>query len=219
MARQGYYRIEKLPLQVPLDADGDGRDDVVELRRQPTFSALNPALPMDVEDGAVFLPDRATYELLAHRDDFPGAVGVREVKFLVSEVDGPRPKLHFLNTRTRRYHFDFARSVLGFARDRDYWDGLSLFNEITYFTNTRRRFLAGSLVYHPHVTRPGRAPGLYAVEFWPAGFPPLCRIVTRPLVFPVEPCSARTPCRSESTTSIAFWEAVSAPAPVIAPAS
>jgi hypothetical protein len=168
MARQGYYRIEKLPLQVPLDADGDGRDDVMELRRQPTFSALNPALPMDVEDGAVFLPDRATYELLAHRDDFPGAVGVREVKFLVSEVDGPQPKLHFLNTRTRRYHFDFARSVLGFARDRDYWDGLSLFNEITYFTNTRRRFLAGSLVYHPHVTRPGRAPGLYAVEFWPA---------------------------------------------------
>ena len=41
MARQGYYRIEKLPLQVPLDADGDGRDDVMELRRQPTFSALN----------------------------------------------------------------------------------------------------------------------------------------------------------------------------------
>jgi len=62
MARQGYYRIEKLPLQVPLDADGDGRDDVVELRRQPTFSALNPALPMDVEDGAVFLPDRPTNE-------------------------------------------------------------------------------------------------------------------------------------------------------------
>jgi len=168
MTRQGYYHVEQVPLTAPMDADGDGQDDVTEMRRQPALAALNPARPMDLEDGAVFLPDRATYELLAHRDDFPGAVGVREVKFLISDVDGPHPLLHFLNTRTRRYHWDFARSVLGFARELDYWDGLVLFNEITYFTNTRRRFLAGSLVHHPHVTRPGRPPGLYAVEFWPA---------------------------------------------------
>ena len=168
MTRQGYYRVEAVPLGVPLDTDKDGRDDVTEWRRQPVFSPLNPAGPIDLEDGAIFIPDRATFELLAHRDDFPGAVGVREVKFLVQGVDSPHPSLYFLNTKTRRYHYDFARSVLGFARDLPYWDGLVVFNEITYFTNTRRQFLAGSFVHHPHFTAPGRPPGLYTVEFWPA---------------------------------------------------
>jgi pyruvate,water dikinase len=168
MARQGYYRVEAIPWGAPIDSDEDGRDDLAEWRRQPVFSSLNPAAPVDLEDGAIFIPDRATFELLAHRDDFPGAVGVREVKFLVQGVDGPRPALYFLNTKTRRYHYDFARSVLGFARDVPYWDGLVAFNEIAYFTNSRRRFLAGSFVHHPHFTAPGRRPGLYTVEFWPA---------------------------------------------------
>ena len=168
MTREGYYRVEAIPLGTPVDSDADGRDDLAEQMRQPVFSPLNPAAPVDLEDGAVLIPDRATFELLAHRDDFPGAVGVREVKFLLQGVDGPRPTLHFLNTKTRRYHYDFARSVLGFARDMPYWDGLVLFNEIAYFTNTRRQFLAGSFVHHPHYTAPGRPPGLYTVEFWPA---------------------------------------------------
>jgi hypothetical protein len=168
MTRQGYYRVEAVPLTAPMDTDADGLDDMVEWRRTPVWSPLNPGVPVDLEDGAVFIPDRATFELLAHRDDFPGAVGVREVKFLLSGVDGPRPTLHFLNTRTRRYHYDFAHSVLGFARDLSYWDGLVLFNEIAYFTNTRRQFVAGSFVHHPHYVAAGRAPGLYTVEFWPA---------------------------------------------------
>ncbi|MFN0128821.1 MAG: PEP/pyruvate-binding domain-containing protein [Verrucomicrobiales bacterium] len=168
MARQGYYRVEVVPIDAPLDADGDGESDLLELARQPSFASLNPARSLDFEDGAVFIPDWATFELLSHRDNFPGAVGVREVKFLVSGADGSRPALYFLNTNTRRYHYDFARSVLGFARDLEYWDGLVLFNEISYFTNTRRQFIAGSFVHHPHFTAPGRAPGLYTVEFWPA---------------------------------------------------
>jgi len=168
LTRQGYYRVEAIPLGSPLDADGDGDHDLLELQRQPAFAALNPAHPIDLEDGAVFIPDVATFDLLAHRDNFPGAVDVREVKFLLRGVDGPRPALYFLNTKTRRYHYDFARSVLGFAIGSDYWDGLVVFNDITYFTNTRRQFLAGSVVHHPHFTAPGRPDGLYTIEFWPA---------------------------------------------------
>ena len=168
MTRQGYYRIEAVPRATPLDTDADGLDDLAERQRPSIYNPLNPAAPVDLEDGANFIPDEATYDLLAHRDDFPGAVGVREVKFLLSGVDGPHPTLHFLNTRTRRYHYDFARAVLGFANDMGYWDGLVVFNDIAYFTNTRRQFLAGSFVHHPHYTRPGRPDGLYTVEFWPA---------------------------------------------------
>ena len=37
------------------------------------------------------IPDRATFEMLARRDDVPGQLGAEELKFLMLGVDGPAP--------------------------------------------------------------------------------------------------------------------------------
>lgn len=39
----GFYRVEEIPLGKPLDVDGDGIDDVYELRNRPNLDPLNPA--------------------------------------------------------------------------------------------------------------------------------------------------------------------------------
>ena len=58
------------------------------------------------------MPDRATFETLARRDDVPGQIGAEEMKFLVLGVDTPQPELFFLNTNTHSYHFKFASEAL-----------------------------------------------------------------------------------------------------------
>ena len=167
VTRQGFYRVERVPTSAPLDTDGDGQTDLAEMMGRPAQSPLNAARPLDFIDGTLLIPDWATFDALAHRDNFPGAIGVREIKFLVSAADTAKPELYFINTKTRVYHYDFARSVLGYAEGSDYWTGLSLFNNETYFTNVRRKFIAGSLILYPSYQAPGRPPGTYAVEFWP----------------------------------------------------
>jgi hypothetical protein len=68
---------------------------------------------IDFEDGATHIPDEATFDALAHRDDVPGALGVREVKFLITGADTDDPSVYFLNTNNQKFHFFFARDVLG----------------------------------------------------------------------------------------------------------
>ncbi len=169
VTRNAYFRVETNAAGLAPDSDGDFLSDAEELELGPMWNPLNPARMIDFADGATRIPDRATYEALAHRDNFPGAVNVREVKFLIRGVDGPKPELYFLNTKNRIYHYDFAREVLGYAANLDYWTGLPQFNDTTYFTNTHRTFIAGSLIAYETFQLPGagRPPGLYGIEFWP----------------------------------------------------
>lgn len=115
---------------------------------------------LDQIDGTTLIPDRATFENLASRDDVPGALGVREVKFVILGVDTDQPKLFFMNSKTHPLHYYFIRDVLGI--------GLSVaeFNPLTYFTKNRK-FLVGTVLAHDSFTLPNGNPGLYAVEFWP----------------------------------------------------
>lgn len=110
--------------------------------------------------GALTLPDRAAFEALARRDDVPGAQGAREVKFLVTGVDGPNPQLYFINTKNIAYHWDFATKALGSPLS------LEEFNAQTYFRDSRKN-VAGTIVAHDAFAGPGGKKGLYAVEFWP----------------------------------------------------
>ena len=80
-----------------------------------TPAAAPIALP--IEQGATAVPDRATFETLARRDDVPGALGAREMKFLMIGVDGPAPELYFLNTVTHPFHYDFASEALDIGLD------------------------------------------------------------------------------------------------------
>jgi len=106
------------------------------------------------------VPDRALFETLARRDDVPGAAGVLEMKFLMTDVDTDHPRLFFMNTNTYSYHFDFATQAVGLQTD------LHRFNAETYFTDQRRN-LAGQVLAHDHFIAADGTTGLYALEFWP----------------------------------------------------
>lgn len=106
------------------------------------------------------IPDRATFERLAKRDNVPGAMDVPEVKFLAVGVDTATPTLYFFDTKEYPYHHEFATRGLGLTLS------LAEFNRVTYFTQSRR-FMAGSLIAHDHYEHPVSGRGVYTVEFWP----------------------------------------------------
>lgn len=105
------------------------------------------------------VPDRAAFEALSRRDNVPGAMGVREVKFLVTDVKG-QPTLHFINTKRHAFHFYFATDGLGLPISGQE------FNRQTYFTQNRD-FLAGSIIAHDSFEDADGTQGVYTVEFWP----------------------------------------------------
>ncbi|MBN2683914.1 MAG: hypothetical protein JXR40_01425 [Pontiellaceae bacterium] len=126
-----------------------------KIERQPAAVSLS--------DGAVSVPDRSCFELLAHRDDVPGALGVLEIKFLIMDVDSAQPRLYFINSKNHFYHYDFAHDVLGFEFD------MNAFNHETYFNDRFRKNVAGSILAHDHfVEKSGESETLYTMEFWPS---------------------------------------------------
>lgn len=163
VARRAFFKVEAIPISSPRDTDGDGIDDVTELRNLPEMNPLNPARSIPPEDGMIYLPDRAAFDAISHRDNFPGAQKVREVKFLITNVDTDRPELYFLNLNKHLYHYYFAQAALGYPKS------LSEFNGETYFTNLNRKQIAGSLVVHEAWRPPGNEEaGIIVMEFWPS---------------------------------------------------
>ena len=59
------YRVEKYLLADPADVDGDCIDDITELDDLGSLNPVNAAGSVDLNDGAVALPDRATFETLS----------------------------------------------------------------------------------------------------------------------------------------------------------
>lgn len=93
----------------------------------------------DLMNGATLVPDRGVFDSLAARDDVPGALGVREMKFIITNADQPDARLHFMNTNQHPLHYYFVRNYLG--------DDITVgvFNRATYFTNDRG-YIASSIV-------------------------------------------------------------------------
>jgi pyruvate,water dikinase len=164
---QAFYRVEDIPSPGATDLDGDGVSDLTELQNPVSMNVLNPAPVLVPATGANILPNRATYELLSHRDNFPGAENIREVKFVISLADTVAPKLHFANSNAYQYHYNFSRA-LGYFTQYSYNTGLTLFNQQAYFTNTNRKFMAGSLIAHDNYVSTGGLPVVYTIEFWPS---------------------------------------------------
>lgn len=160
--QRGFYKVEHYSLSAPTDSDGDGLND---LQEQFVGAWLNPAASFAFTSGALHIPDFATFDRLAKRDNFPGANNVKEVKFLITDVKST-PKLHFMNVEQHQFHYDFARNVLEIHSEKDYWDGLRDFNNETYFTKDRVN-MAGSLVFHENYLGADGQRGIYTMEFWP----------------------------------------------------
>ena len=159
-AKNGFMRLVLHDVSSPVDSDGDGLNDITELESPGTLNPLNPAPTITPINGQTQLPDREAYETLSHRDNFPGAQNIREVKFVIFDVHTDSPELYFVNSNTHTYHSGFAMGVGRYSSN-------SSFSSDTYLTNTNRKNLAGSIVAHDNYIDPEGRLGVYTVEFWP----------------------------------------------------
>ena len=149
------------PIKAPDNYDNDPYNDVVELNDLGRLNPLNPAAPLGIHNGRAMVVDREAFETLSHRDNFPGAEDVREVKFLVFDVHTDSPRLFFINSNTHEFHVRFAQNAAGYPHSHGF------FNNTTYFTNTNRHNVAGSLVAHDNYVSPEGIQGMYTLQCWP----------------------------------------------------
>ena len=146
----GSYRVATFSNSAPGDADGDGTDDLAELRRSNAGgrAPLNRAASLPLDQGATAVPDMATFRTLTY-------AAYRRmnmyVKFVVANVDGTDAALHFVNTNSYQLHSTFEREVLGRHGS---WYGSG-------------GQLRGTIEYHPNVAAPGGEAGTFCHEyFW-----------------------------------------------------
>ena len=107
------YRVEKYLIADPADVDGDCFDDITELGDPVDMNPVNPAPAIALNDGAVVIPDRDTFEALAISS---------RLKFIAFDVDTDRPVLYFINTKTHDNHISFLDAV-GLDFDLDAYRG------------------------------------------------------------------------------------------------
>jgi hypothetical protein len=86
-------------------------------------------VPLPPECGTLALPDRAAFDDCAARSNFPGAMQVPEVKFLITDVDTPAPQLYFMNSRNHPYHYDFVVAPDGYTLEEASWEQVEAFFE------------------------------------------------------------------------------------------
>lgn len=152
-----HYRVVGTPIASPGDLDGDGIDDVTELADFGRLSPFNPAAAIDFVDGAVAIPDRATFEALSYQG--PEVLidthlqDLEFVKFYLLDMNTDRPRVYFMNTVTHRAHGRFASAIgiPGGGRG-----GMRPSGQ-----------MRGEIVYHPHVLAPNGRLGVYRFEFEP----------------------------------------------------
>jgi hypothetical protein len=112
------------------------------------------------DDGALQIPERAGFDRLSERNNFPGAMQTPEVKFVIVAADTKAPQLYFMNTKKYSLHFDFIVDALRWQMD------METFNRQTYYSDNRK-IIAGSVVAHDHYEPGDGARGVYTLEFWP----------------------------------------------------
>ena len=104
---------------------------------------------------------RALFEKLAHRNDIPGLKDIWSCKFLITDVDGPTPKLFFMDTKKVEHHYLYYKRVTGKNLSE------AEFDSISYYSNTDRENLAGSMVAHDSYRDADNRCGIYTIEYWP----------------------------------------------------
>ena len=97
------YRVEKYLIADPADVDGDCIDDIIELDDFGNMNPVNAASSVDFKDGAVGIPDRATFDALA----FHGFT----IKFVTFGLDTESPRVYFQNITTHFLHSAFLKAL------------------------------------------------------------------------------------------------------------
>jgi hypothetical protein len=112
--------------------------------------------------GEVFLTDRTAFEKLATTADVSGVLGVRDLKFIITDIETDHAILYFINADKTPLHYEFLRETLNYYQSFNYDQGNTQFIAETYFKDDRHH-LAGSIVAYDNYTKEG----LYTLEFWP----------------------------------------------------
>ena len=92
------YRVEQYLIADPADVDGDCVDDITELGDPVGMNPANPAPAIELNDGAVVVPDTQTYDALAVGGYF---------KFGLIGMHTDRPSAYFINAKTHPTHQTF----------------------------------------------------------------------------------------------------------------
>ena len=105
-------------------------------------TGLSTATETNGLSSAASLESRESFDRFSRKDDTPGEAGVREVKFIIVDVQSPPGTLHLIDTSQYEYHVDFATNEL--YTTLNHYD----FNQLTYFTQNRK-ILAGEKWFAP----------------------------------------------------------------------
>ena len=99
--------MEKYLIVNPADVDGDCTDDITEFNNLGTMSPVNSAITVDPGHGALAIPDRETFEDLAH--PVPGDAW--HLKIVIADMDTDRPGVYFLDASELPRHSDLLDEI------------------------------------------------------------------------------------------------------------
>ena len=137
------YSVEKYLISDPADVDGDCVDDITELDDFGNLNPLNLAGSVDLNDGAVAIPDRATFETLSY--DYGARL---YLKFVLMGYKTENARVYFPNANTHPAHKTFTNTLYALGIEEEGAD---------YVKN-------GEITYHPDIRSANGDLGVYT--FW-----------------------------------------------------
>lgn len=140
----GHYRVLEYSISIPYDTDGDGIDDISEFNNRPLQNPLNPAEQVQIVDGSVHIDNVATFNELSLEQELV-LEGKEFVKFAITGLNSPNPKVYFINTNTHFLHSNFADAV-----------GLNFLSS---------DIVKGQVIFHPTTISENGTLGTYAFNY------------------------------------------------------
>ena len=140
------YRVEKYLIADPADVDGDCIDDITELDDLGTKNPVNSAGTLDPNVGAVSVPDRATFEALAHV--YPPWSAELDMKVVVFGIDTETPRVYFQNANRYQFHHTFVNLLVD--------EGIE---------QNASQAIKGNLHYYPSLEAADGSLGVYAAWY------------------------------------------------------
>ena len=136
------YRVEKYLIADPADVDGDCIDDIIELDDFGSMNPANPAGSVDLNDGAVAIPDRSTF------DTFRFDSGANSyLLFVLLGLNTGNPRIYYMNSNTHQSHKYFLDTLYALGIEE----------------NAAQNYVNGTITYHPDIRSANGGLGVYTI--------------------------------------------------------